>query len=126
MISNEDVFINGDGKSSRDFTYVDNIVQLNILAAVADEKYRNEIINGAMGGRTTLLDLFTSIKMALIENGIDYDKEPVFRDFREGDIPHSHADISKAQSMLGYEVNESFDDAIKKVVPWYIEKFSDK
>ena len=103
MINNEDLFINGDGKSSRDFTYVDNIVQLNILSAVTDEKNRNEIINGAMGGRTTLLDLFISIKKALSENGIHYDKEPVFRDFREGDIPHSHADISKAQNMLGYE-----------------------
>ncbi|EMU07014.1 Vi polysaccharide biosynthesis protein vipB/tviC, partial [Acinetobacter baumannii ABNIH10] len=92
MIQGDDVFINGDGETSRDFCYIENTVQANILAAVANDEAKNQVYNVAVGDRTTLNDLFKAIKSALKENGISYDKEPVYREFRAGDVRHSQAD----------------------------------
>ena len=102
MIKGEDVFINGDGKTSRDFCFIDNTVQVNILAATAPEEARNAVYNVAIGERTTLNTLFEAIKTALIDNEISVNVLPTYRDFRAGDVRHSQADISKAMNALGY------------------------
>ncbi|MFW0778477.1 MAG: NAD-dependent epimerase/dehydratase family protein [Rickettsiales bacterium] len=102
MVRGEDVFINGDGETSRDFCFIENAVQANLLAATAEDSAKNEVYNVAVGDRTTLNDLFAALKSALAENGVVYDKESVYRDFRPGDVRHSQADIGKAASKLGY------------------------
>lgn len=119
MIQGEDVFINGDGETSRDFCYIDNTVQMNILAATAEDGAKDQVYNVAVGDRTTLNDLFTAIKTALASNGIDSDKEPVYRDFRAGDVLHSQADISKANNKLGYEPQYRIQQGIEEAMPWY-------
>ena len=124
LINNEDLFINGDGETSRDFCFIENTVQANILAAVADEKGLNQVYNVAVGGRATLNDLYASIKSALMENDVSYEKSPIYRDFRAGDVRHSQADISKASSLLGYEPEFEISQGIKKAMPWYIQFMS--
>lgn len=121
MVSGEDVFINGDGETSRDFCFIENAVQANLLAATADEAAKNEVYNVAVGDRTTLNILFTSLKEALAENGVVYEKEPVYRDFRSGDVRHSQADISKAGCKLGYAPEYRIDQGIAKAMPWYLD-----
>lgn len=103
MIKGEDVFINGDGETSRDFCFIGNTVQANLLAATTDNPdARNQVYNVAVSGRTTLNALFNELKGALVDNGVAYDKSPVYQDFRAGDVRHSQADISKAEKLLGY------------------------
>lgn len=121
MIRNQDVFINGDGETSRDFSYVANAVQLNILAATAPDEAKNQIYNMALGDRTTLNTLFESIKENLALNGVSYEKSPIYRDFRPGDVRHSQADISKAQQHLGYAPTHKILDGIKAAMPWYVK-----
>ncbi|RRJ85451.1 Vi polysaccharide biosynthesis UDP-N-acetylglucosaminuronic acid C-4 epimerase TviC [Aestuariirhabdus litorea] len=121
MIQGDDVFINGDGETSRDFCFIENAVQANLLAATADSKAKNEVYNVAVGDRTTLNDLFNALQAALKENGKPYKNSPVYRDFRVGDVRHSQADISKAASMLGYAPVYPIMDGIAKAMPWYIE-----
>ena len=120
MVSGEDVFINGDGETSRDFCFIENAVQANILAATADEAAKNEIYNVAVGDRTTLNILFNSLKEALAENGVVYEKPPVYRDFRSGDVRHSQADISKVANKLGYAPDYRISEGIAKAMPWYL------
>lgn len=121
MIRDQDVFINGDGETSRDFSYVANAVQLNILAATAPDEAKNQIYNMALGDRTTLNTLFESIKENLALNGVSYEKSPIYRDFRPGDVRHSQADISKAQQHLGYTPTHKILDGIKAAMPWYVK-----
>jgi UDP-N-acetylglucosamine 4-epimerase len=120
MVNNEDVSINGDGETSRDFCFVENAVQANLLAATADDSAKNEVYNVAVGDRTTLNDLFASLKSALGENGVVYEKTPVYRDFRPGDVRHSQADIGKAASKLGYVPEFRIQEGIAKAMPWYL------
>lgn len=121
MIKGEEVFINGDGETSRDFCYIDNTVQINLLAATAtDSESRNQVYNVAVGDRTTLSQLFEAIRSALSENNINYGAAPVYRDFRAGDVRHSQADVSKARTLLGYEPAFAIMDGISEVMPWYI------
>ncbi len=120
MIKGEEVFINGDGETSRDFCYIDNTVQINILAATASEETKDEVYNVAVGDRTTLNDLFSSIKEALASNGLTVSLEPAYRGFRAGDVRHSQADISKAKSALGYGPEFNIKNGISKGMPWYI------
>lgn len=119
MIKGEDVFINGDGETSRDFCFIENVVQINLLAAAAEAEAKNQLYNVALGDRTTLNTLFDALKTALQECGIQFDKGPSYRDFRAGDVRHSQADISKAQSLLGYEPQFRIYDGIGKAMPWY-------
>jgi len=119
MINGEDVFINGDGETSRDFCFIDNVVQANILSAVA-ELDKNEVFNVALGDRTTLNELYQAIKKALADNNVIYQNEPVYRDFRAGDVRHSQADISKAQSMIGFDPKIRIMEGISIAMPWYI------
>lgn len=121
MIEGDDVFINGDGETSRDFCFIENAVQANLLAATADDSAKNEVYNVAVGDRTTLNDLFAALKIALVENGVVYDKDPVYRDFRPGDVRHSQADIGKAASKLGYAPEYRIREGIAKAMPWYLE-----
>jgi UDP-N-acetylglucosamine 4-epimerase len=120
MVSGEDVFINGDGETSRDFCFIENAVQANILAATADGAAKNEVYNVAVGDRTTLNILFNSLKGALGENGVVYEKPPVYRDFRPGDVRHSQADIGKAANKLGYAPDYRISAGIAKAMPWYL------
>ena len=122
MIAGEDVFINGDGETSRDFCFIENTVQANILAATTqNDEAKNQVYNVAVGDRTTLNDLFNAIKAALNENGVTYTKEPVYRDFRAGDVRHSQASIEKIKSLIGYEPEFSILQGITKAMPWYIK-----
>jgi UDP-N-acetylglucosamine 4-epimerase len=86
MIAGDDVFINGDGETSRDFCFIENTVQANILAATAPEEAKNQVYNVAVGDRTTLNDLYAAIQVALLENSINYAKSAVYREFRAGDV----------------------------------------
>lgn len=121
MIKNEDVFINGDGKTSRDFCFIENTVQANILAATADDSAKNQVYNVAVGDRTSLNDLFQGIKYSLGKCGISVSKSPIYRDFRPGDVLHSQADITKIYSMLGYEPEYAISEGLLKAMPWYSE-----
>src|SRR5690554_4032466 len=120
MIQDEELFINGDGETSRDFCFIENAVQANLLAAVADDHAKNEVYNVAVGDRTTLNDLFHALQAALVENGKTYNNQPVYRDFRAGDVRHSQADIDKAQRLLGYAPEYRIMEGIAKAMQWYV------
>jgi UDP-N-acetylglucosamine 4-epimerase len=121
MIAGDDVFINGDGETSRDFCFIENTVQANILAATTqNDEAKNQVYNVAVGDRTTLNDLFNAIKTTLNENGVTYTKEPVYRDFRTGDVRHSQASVEKVENLLGYEANFLISQGIEKAINWYI------
>nr|WP_314100398.1 NAD-dependent epimerase/dehydratase family protein [Acinetobacter lwoffii] len=125
MIAGDDVFINGDGETSRDFCFIENTVQANILAATTqNDEAKNQVYNVAVGDRTTLNDLFNAIKSALNENGVTYTKEPVYRDFRAGDVRHSQASIEKIKLNLNYQPSHTINIGIKKAVNWYIAKIN--
>ncbi|MEJ6518169.1 NAD-dependent epimerase/dehydratase family protein [Shewanella bicestrii] len=121
MIKGEEVFINGDGETSRDFCYIDNVVQMNILAATATREAKNEVYNVAVGDRTTLNDLYFAIKDSLNANGINVKHDPIYRDFRTGDVRHSQADVNKAVTKLGYQYTHKILDGISEAMPWYKE-----
>ncbi|MBI0425638.1 NAD-dependent epimerase/dehydratase family protein [Psychrobacter sp. NG27] len=124
MIAGDEVFINGDGDTSRDFNFIENAVQANILAATATDEAKNEVYNVAVGGRTTLNTLFDSLKESLSDNGVSYTQTPVYRDFREGDVRHSQADISKIQNALGYAPQFDIVQGIEKAMPWYVQSLA--
>jgi UDP-N-acetylglucosamine 4-epimerase len=124
MITGNEVFINGDGETSRDFNFIENAVQANILAATATDDAKNEVYNVAVGGRTTLNTLFDYIKDTLKDNNVSYDKAAVYRDFREGDVRHSQADISKIHTLLGYAPEYRISQGIEVAMPWYIKTLS--
>jgi UDP-N-acetylglucosamine 4-epimerase len=103
MLDGEEVFINGDGKYSRDFCYIENVVQANLLAAMSSEKTNGQVYNIAVGGQTTLLELFEQMKSGVEKLTGKKVSEAKFREFRQGDIPHSLASIDKAKAELGYQ-----------------------
>ena len=126
MINDEDLFINGDGETSRDFCFIENTVQMNILAATATDEAKNEVYNVAVGDRTSLNTLFDALKIALADCSVGYNKAPVYRDFRAGDVRHSQADISKAQGKLGYTPSHRIYDGIAKAMPWYVQSLTNQ
>jgi UDP-N-acetylglucosamine 4-epimerase len=121
MIRGEDVIVNGDGETSRDFCFIDNVVQANILAALAQPEGVNQVYNVAYNARTSLNELFEYLAKALGNNGIVYDKQPVYADFRAGDVRHSQADISKAKQLLGYEPMHNIVQGLEVSMPWYTQ-----
>lgn len=123
MLRNDVIYINGDGETSRDFCFIDNAVQANILAARA-EVDRHEVCNIAVGDRTTLNELFGLIRESLSNSGIHYDRRPVYRDFRKGDVRHSQADISRAIRNLGYQPTHDIRTGIRAAVLWYLESIN--
>ncbi len=123
MLKNEAVYINGDGETSRDFCYIDNTVQANLLAASSmDSGARNQVYNVAVGERTTLNHLFESIRAELAPRFPQLtDCKPVYRDFRAGDVRHSLADIGKAQRLLHYQPTHTIRDGLKVAMSWYVD-----
>jgi UDP-N-acetylglucosamine 4-epimerase len=122
MLKREEVFINGDGETSRDFCYIENAIQANLLAAVAvDPQARNQVYNVAVGDRTTLNRLFELIRDNLAEQGVDPGLKPVYRDFRAGDVRHSQADIGKAQRLLGYAPTHRIAQGVAEAMRWYVQ-----
>ncbi|SCC72435.1 NAD-dependent epimerase/dehydratase family protein [Acinetobacter albensis] len=124
IIAGDDVFINGDGETSRDFCFIENTVQANILAATATDDAKNQVYNVAVGDRTTLSVLFNAIKSALNENSVIYTKEPVYREFRTGDVRHSQASIEKIQTSLGYDPKFKIGAGIQVVMQWYVKNLT--
>ena len=122
MLADEPVYINGDGETSRDFCFINNVVQANLLAAHAVPEAKDHVYNVALGDRITLNELFNAMKRAMQHYGVDYSREPVYRDFRAGDIRHSQADVTKAQRLLSYVPQYRVADGIEKTVAWYVEK----
>ncbi|MCM8854923.1 MAG: Vi polysaccharide biosynthesis UDP-N-acetylglucosaminuronic acid C-4 epimerase TviC [Candidatus Thiodiazotropha sp.] len=123
MIDKDEVFINGDGETSRDFCYIDNAVQANLLAATTDNPdATNQVYNIAVGDRTTLNQLFTKIRDILAGN-FSYlsDISPTYRDFRAGDVRHSLANIGKANQLLGYQPTHNIDQGLGEAMSWYVD-----
>jgi len=128
MLSGEDVYINGDGETSRDFTYIDNVVQMNILAGITkNPEAFGEAYNTAAGGRETLNNLFRTIANGLQKrvSGLKI-SEPIYRDFRAGDIRHSNANIDKAKELLGYEPTHTLEEGLAESLDWYIQDIKGK
>jgi UDP-N-acetylglucosamine 4-epimerase len=121
LLKRESVYINGDGETSRDFCYVANVVQANLLAATAlNAEAVNQAYNIAFGERTTLNELFDLLQSGLRVKGAALpDQKPVYRDFRVGDVRHSLADIGKAQRLLGYAPTHRIGQGLELAMDWY-------
>jgi len=121
MMHNEPVHINGDGETSRDFCYVANAVQANLLAATTDNPEAvNQVYNVAVGERTTLNQLFHELRNRLLPQFPHLTQfKPLHREFCTGDVRHSHADISKARKLLGYEPTHRVDNGLDDALQWY-------
>ena len=123
LLKGETVFINGDGETSRDFCYVANAVQANILAATTpNPEAKNQVYNVAVGDRTTLNTLFGLLRENLQAHGVSPDVQPTYRDFRAGDVRHSQAATDKAQSLLGYVHSHTLAQGVAEAMPWYAKK----
>lgn len=117
LLNNEQPTINGDGKQSRDFTYIENVIEANLKACKASSEVAGEAFNIAYGGREYLIDVYYSLCKAL-----EKEIEPIFGPDRKGDIRHSNADIRKAKEMLGYDPSWNFERGIEAAIEWYREK----
>jgi UDP-N-acetylglucosamine 4-epimerase len=123
ILNSEKVFINGDGETSRDFCYIENTIQMNLLAATAEnEQATSQVYNTALNDSTSLNKLYQMIEERLIDRveGLEK-KEPTYRNFRAGDVLHSQADISKAQKLLGYEPSHKIARGLDEAMDWYIK-----
>ncbi|MBB6631971.1 SDR family oxidoreductase [Clostridium algidicarnis] len=116
LLNDEQPIINGDGKQSRDFTYIENVIEANLKACKAPSEVAGEAFNIAYGGREYLIDIYNGLCKALGK-----DIKPMFGPDRAGDIKHSNADISKAKDMLGYDPSWSFEKGIEAAIEWYKE-----
>ena len=114
LIDNERPIINGDGKQSRDFTYIENVIEANLKACLAPSEVAGDTFNIAYGGREYLIDIYYTLTKAL-----DKEIEPIFSTERKGDIKHSNADISKAKLLLGYEPEYDFVRGLNEAIEWY-------
>ena len=123
ILKKEDVFINGDGETSRDFCYIDNTVQMNILAATTDsDEATDQIYNVALNDRTSLNRLYQMIEEKLIQRNSGLKKnKPIHRDFRAGDVRHSQANIKKAQELLNYKPNYMISEGLDEAMDWYVK-----
>ena len=119
MIQGDTVIINGDGETSRDFCFIDNAVQVNLLAATAADENKDQVYNVACNARTSLSQLFDKIAGELAKLDVCYDKAPNYGDFRPGDVRHSQADIDKAAQRLGYSPTHSVAEGLAVAMPWY-------
>lgn len=142
MIKAEPVYINGDGETSRDFCFIENVIQINLLAATvsdavipchpregggqagiqADISPTNQVYNVAVGDRTTLNQLYEYLHLNLLSSYPQLrDAKPVYRDFRAGDVRHSLADIRKAATLLGYQPTHNIGEGLKVAMDWYVQ-----
>jgi len=122
ILNNEDVYIYGDGETSRDFCYIDNTIQMNLLAATTtNENAVDQIYNVALNDRTSLNELHKMIEQRLLKrvSGLKL-KKPIYKDFRSGDIRHSQACIDKAQKLLAYEPNYNISKGMDEAIDWYV------
>jgi len=128
LLKGEDVYINGDGETSRDFTFIDNVVQANILAGMTqNENAFGQAFNTAVGGRETLNNLYNAIITGLKTHLSDFEmREAVYRDFRAGDIRHSNANIDKLKELLRYEPTHTLEEGLKESIAWYINDIKGK
>lgn len=116
LLKDERPTINGDGRQSRDFTYIENVIEANLKACISSHEVAGQAFNIAYGGREYLIDIYHDLCKAL-----DKDIEPIFGPNRPGDIKHSNADINKAKELLGYDPDFNFKDGIKLAIEWYKE-----
>lgn len=114
LLNDEQPTINGDGKQSRDFTYIENVIEANLKACNASHEAAGQAFNIAYGGREFLIDIYIQL-----QNALGKDIQPIFGPDRKGDIKHSNADISKAKEMLGYDPSWSFEQGIVAAIDWY-------
>jgi UDP-N-acetylglucosamine/UDP-N-acetylgalactosamine 4-epimerase len=122
ILNKEDVFINGDGETSRDFCYIDNTVQMNLLAATTDnDEAADQVYNVALNDRTSLNELYQMIEDRLMKRtqGLKK-KDPIYRDFRGGDVRHSQANINKAQALLDYQPKYMISEGMDETIDWYV------
>ena len=126
MLRDETVYINGDGETARDFCYIDNVVQANILAATATNfEAVNRVYNVALGDQTSLNQLFASLRDLLSARDASFEcPPPVYRDFRPGDVRFSRADISKATNLLGFKPTVRVHDGLERALEWYVASLS--
>ena len=124
MIKNETIFINGDGETSRDFCFIENVVQFNLLAANAERAEAvNQVYNVAVGDRTTLNQLYEQLQLNLLPFYPPLQEaKPIYRDFRAGDVRHSLADITKSSTLLGYRPTHRIGEGLQIAMQWYVEK----
>lgn len=119
LLNDEESVINGDGKQSRDFTYIENVIEANLKACKASHEAAGEAYNIAYGGREYLIDIYNKL-CTILEKDIN----PIFGPERKGDIKHSNADISKARKVLGYNPDWSFERGIEAAIEWYKENLT--
>ena len=123
MMANKDIYINGKGDTSRDFCYIDNTVQANLLGATSQiEGAANQVYNVAVGERTSLNELYEMIRLSLVDQFPHLkDAKPIYRDYRAGDVLHSLADISKIKKLLGYEPTHRIKEGMAIAMDWYVD-----
>jgi UDP-N-acetylglucosamine 4-epimerase len=128
MLQEQPVYINGDGETSRDFCFVANVVQANLLAATTqNSKALNQVYNIAAAHRTTLNELFELLRSRLAPRFPHLkDLRPVYQETRPGDVRHSHADITKARELLGYEPTHDVDAGLTEALGWYVDDFESR
>jgi UDP-N-acetylglucosamine 4-epimerase len=124
LLNGQACHIYGDGETSRDFCYIDNVLQANVLAALAEgPDVTGTVYNVAFGGRTTLTELYQLIRDALSEQRPEIaGREPVYDDFRKGDVQHSQADIARAADRLGYAPTHDVREGMRETVGWYLAR----
>jgi UDP-N-acetylglucosamine 4-epimerase len=128
LLTGQPAYINGDGTAARDFAFIDNVVQANLLAAtVEDEKAQNQAYNIGHGDETTLLELFDKIR-AQVATRMPHLKnvKPVFREPRKGDLKYSRADVGKAKRLLGYEPELRINEGLQRTIDWYAANLAPK
>lgn len=126
MIRNEPLYVNGDGETTRDFCYVLNVVQANLLCACTDNANAiNQVYNVAVGGRTSLNQLLAMMRQVLLPTFPHlYDFKAVYRDFRAGDVRHSQADIAKSERLLAYRPTHTIQQGLAEAIDWYVASLS--
>ncbi|QGZ40560.1 UDP-N-acetylglucosamine 4-epimerase [Pseudoduganella flava] len=122
MVADKPVTINGDGETSRDFCFIDNVVQANVLAALAPAGAANQVYNVALNERTSLNQLYQMMRALLLPRFPHLqDKQPQYKDFRAGDVRHSQADITRARELLGYAPTHRIDAGLREAMDWYVQ-----
>ena len=122
LIRNQELRINGDGETSRDFCFIDNVVQVNILAALASSEAANQVYNVAVNDRTSLNQLYGKMRELLLPSFPHLaSHQPQYVDFRRGDVRHSQADISKAATLLGYQPTHRIGEGLQQAMAWYVQ-----
>ncbi|MDY7544673.1 SDR family oxidoreductase [Glaciimonas sp. CA11.2] len=121
LINNQPLYINGDGETSRDFCFIENVIQANLLAATADKDAANQVYNVALNDRTSLNQLHEMMRLLLLEKFPHlHEHRPQYVGFRAGDIRNSQADITKARTLLGFEPTHRIGEGLKQAMAWYV------